>query len=151
MYCSNSDHDDCTKQETLVRVGVPILHWFGLEKLFYNYGVDLALWAHEHSYERLWPIYDRQVYNGSYEHPYTDPKATVHITTGSAGCKEEHDPFKPDMPSWSAFRSSDYGYTRMKAWNSTHLYLEQVSDDQGGAVIDSVWLIKNKHGPFVKH
>ena len=32
-----------------------------MEKLFYQYGVDLALWAHEHSYERLWPVYDRKV------------------------------------------------------------------------------------------
>ena len=35
-----------------------------MEKLFYQYGVDLALWAHEHSYERLWPVYDRKVSGG---------------------------------------------------------------------------------------
>ncbi len=26
--------------------------------MFYKAGVDLQFWAHEHSYERLWPIYN---------------------------------------------------------------------------------------------
>jgi len=57
---------------------------FGFEKLFYDYGVDLELWAHIHNYQRLWPIYDKKIYNGSLEEPYKNPKAPVHIITGSA-------------------------------------------------------------------
>jgi hypothetical protein len=34
------------------------------------------------------------------------------------------------MPDWSAYRSIEYGYTRVQALNKTHLYVEQVSDDQ---------------------
>jgi len=148
MYCSNNDNDDCTHHESLVRVGVPFLHVFGLEPLIYKYGVDLAIWAHEHSYERLWPVYDRQVYNGSYDKPYTNPKAPVHIVTGSAGCKERHDNFDKIVDPWSAFRSDDYGYTRLQIFNSTHLYLEQVSDDKDGKIIDSMTLIKEQHGSY---
>ena len=48
-----------------------------------RYNVDLAIWAHEHDWERLWPVYDWKVVNGT-ENPYTDPKAPVHIITGSA-------------------------------------------------------------------
>jgi len=88
MYCSNLNRDDCTKHETLIRSGMPFLGWFALEDLFYEQGVDLEIWAHEHSYERLFPIYNYTVYNGSLEEPYTNPGAPVHIITGSAvGCK----------------------------------------------------------------
>ncbi|XP_029937763.1 acid phosphatase type 7 isoform X1 [Myripristis murdjan] len=148
MYCSDDDQDDCTKFDSYVRLGrndtkppAP-----GLEDLFYRYGVDLELWAHEHTYERLWPVYGDKVYNGSTEQPYMNPKAPVHIITGSAGCREKIDPFNPNPKEWSAFRSRDYGYTRMQVVNSTHVYLEQVSDDQYGKVIDSIWVVKEKHG-----
>ena len=57
---------------------------FGLEKLLYDYGVDVVIWAHEHSYERLWPLYDYAVRNGSYEDPYRNPRAPVHLISGSA-------------------------------------------------------------------
>ncbi|KAJ6663774.1 hypothetical protein lerEdw1_009853 [Lerista edwardsae] len=148
MYCSNNDHDDCTQYESLVREGL-YPHQYGLEDLFYRYGVDLEFWAHEHSYERLWPVYDYQVYNGSTEAPYTNPGAPVHIITGSAGCKERLDPFVPDPREWSAVRIEDYGYTRMQILNRTHIWLEQVSDDQDGKVVDGIWLIKDRQGPGV--
>ncbi|XP_041361456.1 acid phosphatase type 7-like [Gigantopelta aegis] len=148
MYCSNADHDDCTKDEDLVRVGVPGLHLLGLENMFEKYGVDIEMWAHEHSYERLWPVFNRKVYNGSYSEPYTNPGAPVHIVTGSAGCKERIDKFIKYPPSWSAVRISDYGYTRMNIYNSSHVYMEQVSDDKDGAIIDRVMVIKDRHGPY---
>eukprot|EP00058_Branchiostoma_floridae_P011296 XP_002596784.1 hypothetical protein BRAFLDRAFT_73700 [Branchiostoma floridae] len=130
MYCSNNDHDDCTRHESVLS------------------GVDLEIWAHEHTYERLWPVYDYKVYNGSMATPYTNPKAPVHIITGSAGCRERHDGWIANPPVWSALRNSDYGYTKFKLHNSTHLYLEQVSDDKDGQVIDSIWVIKDQHGPY---
>lgn len=150
MYCSTDDGDDCTHKESIIRKGFPVINAYGLEDLFYKYGVDLELWAHEHVYERLWPVYNRKVYNGSYDHPYRNPKAPVHIITGSAGCQEKHDPFVMNLAEWSAFRSDDYGYSRMQILNSSHLYLEQVSDDKGGAIVDKILLIKDVHGPYTR-
>ncbi|CAF0889652.1 unnamed protein product [Brachionus calyciflorus] len=147
MYCTNNNTDDCTKVDDTVRVGLPYIKKYGLEDLFYKYGVDIELWAHEHSYERLWPIYNFTVYNGSTEFPYTNPGAPIHIVTGSAGCKENHDDFG-SLRDYCAFRANDYGYTRMQAFNNTHLYFEQVSDEQDGKVIDNFWVIKDKHGSY---
>lgn len=149
MYCSNTGDDDCTHYGTYTRVGIPFLHWFGLEKLLNDYGVDVVIWAHEHSYERLWPLYDYRVRNGSYEDPYRNPRAPVHLISGSAGCKEDTSPFRGDLPYWSAFRSTDYGYMRMQIINKTHLYTEQVSVDKEGEVIDHIWIIKDDHLPYV--
>ncbi|CAL4076892.1 unnamed protein product, partial [Meganyctiphanes norvegica] len=150
MYCTSSDRDDCTKTDTLTRVGSPVFHFYAMEPLLAKYGVDLAVWAHEHTYERLWPVYNYTVMNGSIDAPYTNPKAPVHIITGSAGCKERHDHFLP-KPFWSAFRSRDYGYTRLTAFNKTHLNWQQVSDDQEGEIVDNVWLVRDRHIAYSIH
>ncbi|XP_005101479.2 acid phosphatase type 7 [Aplysia californica] len=150
MYCSSTGTDDCTKHESILRKGIPFLHMFGLEDVLYDHGVDLAIWAHEHSYERLWPVYDRKVMNGSYDAPYTNPRAPVQIITGSAGCRENVSGFIKDPADWSAFHSMDYGYTRMHVLNKTHMYLEQVSDVKNGQVIDKFTIIKTYHGPYDK-
>uniref|UniRef100_A0A6M2DZ18 Purple acid phosphatase n=1 Tax=Xenopsylla cheopis TaxID=163159 RepID=A0A6M2DZ18_XENCH len=148
MYCSNDNADDCHRHDTYVRVGLPVTHFFGLEKLFYENGVDVYIGAHQHSYERLWPIYDYEVRNGSYEAPYTNPTGPVHIITGSAGCEELHSNFTYELPKWSAFRSEDYGYTKLKAYNGSHLHFEQISVDKLGQVIDDFWLIKDEHKSY---
>ena len=61
-----------------------MLNAYGLEDLFHEYGVDIEIWGHEHVYERHWPVYDRKIYNGSVEAPYTNPRAPVHLVSGSA-------------------------------------------------------------------
>ncbi|XP_043292309.1 acid phosphatase type 7 isoform X1 [Cervus canadensis] len=140
MYCSNADLDDCTWHESKVRKGLRG-KFYGLEDLFYKYGVDLQLWAHEHSYERLWPIYNYQVLNGSQEMPYTHPRGPVHIITGSAqGCEELLTPFTLFPRPWSALRVKEYGYTRLHILNGTHVHIQQVSDDQDGKIVDDVWV-----------
>ncbi|RVE46785.1 hypothetical protein evm_008569 [Chilo suppressalis] len=144
MYCSNSDDIDCSVEYT--RTG--FLGLFGLEPLLKEFGVDLVVWAHEHSYERTWPLYDSVVYNGSYAAPYVNPRAPVHLVTGSAGCREGRDHFRRNPFKWSAFHSQDYGYTKFKAFNKTHINIEQISVDLGGQVIDEFWLVKNKKLSF---
>jgi len=140
---------DCIKNADRLKNGIYILgqRKYGLESLFRDYGVDLYLCGHEHSYERLFPVYQEQVYNGSYHQPYVNPQAPVHIITGSAGNKEKLDLFGPPRGPWSAFRSSTYGYSRMNVYNNTHLYMEQVLESDS-SIIDSIWLIQEKHGPF---
>ncbi len=79
---------------------------------------------------RLWPIYNWAIFNGSLTEPYKNPGAPAHVISGSAGCFSKHNPFLNQTQIYSAFRSDDYGYSRMKIINTTHLYIEQVSDDQ---------------------
>ena len=49
-----------------------------------EYNVDLSIWAHEHDYERFWPLFDYNILNGSLEYPYTEPRGPIHIVSGSA-------------------------------------------------------------------
>ena len=51
-------------------------------------------------------------------------------STSLQGCKYCHDKFRREYGPWTAFRTLDYGYTRGQFFNSSHMYLEQISIDQ---------------------
>ena len=152
LYCSCDD--DCDADTWILRQGT-----YGLEELFFEQGVDLFLNGHEHNYERNWPTYQNNTYQSNVE-----PKATIYIVTGAAGCAELHEPFTRPQPPQSAFRSNNFGYSRMIVHNHTHLRWQQVITDPGdkegrpffvgvepyGTVIDDTWIIQSSHGPFNK-
>lgn len=150
MYCSNLWIDDCSLKTTKTRVGIPNKknNWYeyGLEEIFYNAGVDIEFWGHEHSYERLYPMYDYTVKKGSKKDPYNNPKAPVHITSGIAGSRYRSTYFSFIRPSWSAFRSTEYGYTQIHVHNTTHINIKQITVKK--KVIDDVWLVKNHDKVF---
>lgn len=145
MYCSTMDGDDCNKIDSNLRTGLPVLgkREFALEELFNEHQVDLSLWAHEHMYERTWPVFNNQVKNGT-EAPYTNPGATVHIVSGNAGNREHLDTFRNETMAWSAVRSSTYGYGKLRAVNGTHLQWRQL-EAVSGKLVDEIMLIKTTH------
>ena len=83
MYCGEGWWD-CANNSTKTQFGLNVNGTlkYGLEEVLYDYQVDVAIWAHVHSYARMWPVYNYTVFNQTHE-PYVNPKATVHIITGS--------------------------------------------------------------------
>ena len=75
MYCQTKDY--CGDMDDPMRVGD-----YGLEELFKENNVDMAIWAHVHSYQRSFPLF-----NGTYQNQpmdvYTDPMYPVHVITGN--------------------------------------------------------------------
>lgn len=181
IYCSCDG--DCDGAATTVREGSA-----GMEALLYRYGVDVWLNGHEHDYERNYPTYKHAratapsggAPGGNASNPelIVEPAATVYIVTGCAGDSENHEPFTRAQPSYSAFRSNTYGYSRMCVavnarwrlclpishdlsralprrtfYNATHMLWEQVQTDNGqpqttGSVIDAYLHVQTSHGPF---
>ncbi|XP_060074189.1 acid phosphatase type 7-like [Ylistrum balloti] len=140
MYCSNDDVDDCASKI----FGHLVKH--GLEDLFYAQGVDMILQAHEHSYERLWPVYKDKVFAKNYNHP----QAPIHIISGTGGASEGSNPMGKGGP-WSAFTSTEGSmdsFGRLVVYNSSHLYFEQVKV-KDGQPLDSLWVVQSHHGPNV--
>lgn len=151
MYCSTENNGDWCNVEGGGRYrksnADPVFKDYVLEQLFFDAQVDLQFYGHEHNYERLWPIMDYKVMNGSVDEPYRNAKAPVHVITGAAGNKHDKEDFKKEKPAWSAKRISDFGFTSLQAFNATHLYFEQIVTDDDketeAMVVDKVWLIKD--------
>ena len=157
LYCSCDG--DCDGAATTVRNGSRAgpnhggsTFCGGLEDVFFDQGVDLYLNGHEHDYERNWPTYQFKT-----DQSNLDPKATIYIVTGAAGCSEMHEPFTKPQPPRSAFRSNTFGYSKMWIYNATHIQWQQIitdptyfGPDEYGKVVDDTWIIQHNHGPFPK-
>eukprot|EP01133_Synstelium_polycarpum_P011177 gene11177-13021_t len=96
MYTSSSRHIDLPYTETL-------------DPLLKKYNVDLYFGAHDHAYERTYPMMNFMASN--YEQTnYLSGGDTIHLLVGTGGA-HTHDWL--DAPPWSVHRESSYGYTKI--------------------------------------
>ncbi|TFJ85222.1 hypothetical protein NSK_003645 [Nannochloropsis salina CCMP1776] len=126
---------------------------WGLEELFYTYGVDVYFCGHEHNSERLF-----DVVKGETGRRTSDMQGTTYIVTGAGGNREGVTPFLSQAPARVASRAEVWGYSILEVHNATHVYYEQRACDRGEGrdgkgrardeVVDSVWLVQHAHGPF---
>jgi hypothetical protein len=93
-----------------------------LEDLLKKYKVDLALWGHEHTYQRTYPVYKEECVGAG--------NGTVHVVVGMGG--QRHSTGYPETePKWlDHFDKKYYGLTRITA-NSTDLVLEYIVSEGG--------------------
>jgi hypothetical protein len=144
LYCSVDwtasflDNFDCGVTTLLLRKM--------LEDIFHEYQVDLYLQGHVHNYERDSAIYHNKTVPSDFDskHLMVNPKATIYITTGNGGNSEGLNDLISTTPQlWARALNQDYGYGRVKAYNQTHLYWEQVSAVKQ-KVIDYLWVVKQE-------
>ncbi|KAK2572788.1 putative inactive purple acid phosphatase 2 [Acropora cervicornis] len=121
MYSSQMVHDDY-----VISIGIQK----AFEDLLIEYEVDLAFWAHYHSYERTCPMQKGQC----------TPGAPVHIVVGTAGKDLDTEDYYP-VP-WSLFHENDYGYGKLTLNSRTELQWQWV-ENKSGQVKDSVTLRKD--------
>jgi len=107
-----------------------------LEDLVYETRVDFLIQAHEHSYERTYPVYKEKPVM-----QYHRPNTTLYVVNGAAGNREQLDTVWVDpTPAWSAFHLSAYGYARMQITPTSLSW--QFIQDSDGRVMDSFTLTK---------
>ncbi|EGC32941.1 hypothetical protein DICPUDRAFT_155063 [Dictyostelium purpureum] len=116
-----------------------------IEPLFKEYDVNLALWAHLHTYERTCGIIS------NFTCADDDNEGTVHVVIGMAGNTWENPWYSSDnsggfghqdQPEWSIFRAVDFGHTRLYA-NQTNLIFEFVTNNR--FLVHDSFVLKNKY------
>ena len=123
-----------------------------------RFGVDLFMAGHWHYYESLWPTTggtpDCPACAVPVQTNFTDPRGTVHITTGNGGPPgldsfHEHCP-GADCGSIPATRrqSLAFGYGRIVAHNASVLEFTQLAN-ANGSVVDHFTITQSRHGGFV--
>ena len=139
LYCSAKNSDECNGKWP------PAKKY--LEKILCEGGVDVVVGAHQHQYERMFPVYDNRVYNGTATNPYDNPPCPAYLVAGAAGCQEDLAKFSNWPWSYSAFRERAYGVGVMTVHNYTHMSWHQYNAKNGwpAAPVDQMYLIRSVH------
>jgi len=118
-----------------------------LEDTLVQYGVNLVLQGHVHSYERSYPVYNQTVTSKSYEHATTP----TYILQGSSGNREGNKgSYPPDSqcPEWSAARHTDVGFGLMTVhddkidWSFYKSSYTTTYSDSAPVILDQFQLVR---------
>lgn len=107
------------------------------EDLLIQYGVDLVLAGHYHSYLRSKRIYKDRA---------DEERGVYHFTIGSAG--GTHDGVGLYDKDWVEFFDTDYGFGRITIKNSSVMHWERIRND--AIVVDEAWITNKHHGKVLK-
>ena len=115
------------------------------EHFWFNGKVDLVITSHVHAYERLSAVHNKEKVPCEYEDFNTcvNSSAPIYIVTGVPGQKESYAPKTSTPLPFSVFQDDRWGYSRLNAFNSSHLLWEQVRSESK-EVIDYLWIKKTK-------
>uniref|UniRef100_A0A0K0EBS5 Purple acid phosphatase n=1 Tax=Strongyloides stercoralis TaxID=6248 RepID=A0A0K0EBS5_STRER len=134
--------DECNEYESsTLRVGHKKIP--GLERYLHKYNVDVVLNAHEHGYQRNYPIFNRTVYKYK-NNIYHNSPATTYILSGAGGCNRCTPAIFNNSGSlpFAAKRTISVGYTQINVINKTHMKINQI-DTENKAIVDSFWIVKD--------
>jgi len=132
MYTANTNH----QSELIIRESI--------EPLLLQYHVDLAIWGHNHCYERTYPVNATRVQN-SQTKIYNTTIAPIHFVVGSAG-QSLYSGFQNPPPAWSLVRQATFGYSRFHIDSSAKsLQFQFIRTDE--SVGDEFWICKTAKCP----
>jgi predicted phosphodiesterase len=127
MYSSNLEHGSDLGFRT------------EMEDLLDQYGVDLAIWGHDHAYERTYPVY-QETPSDTDPRLYVSPTDTIHMVAGMAGAGL-YTSWADPQPSWSAYREATWGYVRVTVDTDGNLHSEFIRNVDN-KVRDEFWIVK---------
>lgn len=112
LYCSTTS-DNCVQ-------AIYIRHL--LEDIINSFHVDVVIQAHDHNYERSYPVYQNETVSTSYE----DPTAPVYFVVGMGGV-DKNDHWLDPLPSWNANYNDKFGCLLMQAPDEYTLEMQYIS------------------------
>lgn len=114
------------------------------ESIFYQYGVDLAVFGHVHNSQRFLPSYQGKAdANGM-----NDPKAPMYIVAGGPGNIEGLSSVGANATNNVFAYADDFSYATIAFQDENHLKVEFIQSSTG-AVLDSSVLYKSHTEQFV--